>query len=543
MRIVFIILFFSMSIASARVLSVPGEYATIQAAFDALQDEDTIQVAAGTYAEALSAPPLSFLIRGDAPSDSNDPPAIIDPSSLPGSDSLTCLFLPEGSHPVVEYLTFRNREAMYPRVVPGRSAGIIPNASSPVLIRSCVFDSVYIAVRPWAADSPVDLRLESCRFMDCQDGCVSPGVGGLLLAEDCTFGGHLSVGGSSLVHGSHAPIIRHCRFLGEPGWGYLHCLRDSATIEECTFGPAEGVGYEAVVFYSRGVNRISNCEVFDLPSSCNAITISPRADEMDPEWPPTYLSGNVFMSDVEDSSIHTRGIYIDRAWDEPNRGFAASLDDNTFVRSGPSAGSPWIPAVYGNAPVEMYRNRFMNLNGSQWAIFEPDSGALPSLLRDNLFCSSDWAVRAPIYANSSVDARWNWWGDITGPHHPFLNPDGLGQEVSFWVEFEPWRTDTNLNVNHSHFHEPFDFEFAIAPNPFNAQVTIEFAMTRALPVRVEIFDLLGRHVTTLADDVRDLGIHRVTWNASDQASGIYFARLSSPISSNAAQVKKLVLLK
>jgi hypothetical protein len=36
-------------------------------------------------------------------------------------------------------------------------------------------------------------------------------------------------------------------------------------------------------------------------------------------------------------------------------------------------------------------------------------------------------------------AQCNWWGDATGPTHS-SNPDGLGDEVSDYVDFDPWLT-------------------------------------------------------------------------------------------------------
>lgn len=38
----------------------------------------------------------------------------------------------------------------------------------------------------------------------------------------------------------------------------------------------------------------------------------------------------------------------------------------------------------------------------------------------------------------NVDARQSWWGDASGPRHPTLNPNGLGNAVSDRVLFEPW---------------------------------------------------------------------------------------------------------
>jgi len=40
--------------------------------------------------------------------------------------------------------------------------------------------------------------------------------------------------------------------------------------------------------------------------------------------------------------------------------------------------------------------------------------------------------------SGTLDARYNWWGNETGPHHSVLNPKGSGDNVSDNVEFEPW---------------------------------------------------------------------------------------------------------
>lgn len=39
---------------------------------------------------------------------------------------------------------------------------------------------------------------------------------------------------------------------------------------------------------------------------------------------------------------------------------------------------------------------------------------------------------------SPVDARFNWWGDVSGPYHPRANAAGSGNGVSDNVLFEPW---------------------------------------------------------------------------------------------------------
>jgi hypothetical protein len=39
---------------------------------------------------------------------------------------------------------------------------------------------------------------------------------------------------------------------------------------------------------------------------------------------------------------------------------------------------------------------------------------------------------------ADINARYNWWGDPTGPYHPELNPSGEGDKISNYVDFEPW---------------------------------------------------------------------------------------------------------
>jgi hypothetical protein len=85
------------------------------------------------------------------------------------------------------------------------------------------------------------------------------------------------------------------------------------------------------------------------------------------------------------------------------------------------------------------------------------------------------------------------------------------------------------------------------PNPFNPSTTIRYNVQQGNTDRVvlEVFDLQGRLVRTLADGVKEGGSYSVFWDGTDQmgrgaASGVYFSRLRSGIFS---QTRKMVLLK
>lgn len=85
------------------------------------------------------------------------------------------------------------------------------------------------------------------------------------------------------------------------------------------------------------------------------------------------------------------------------------------------------------------------------------------------------------------------------------------------------------------------------PNPFSingafgtALTTIRYALYKPGPVRVEIFDALGRKVATLVNANQEPGFRAVQWNASRFANGVYFCRLQA---GTFAQVRKMVVLR
>jgi len=65
------------------------------------------------------------------------------------------------------------------------------------------------------------------------------------------------------------------------------------------------------------------------------------------------------------------------------------------------------------------------------------------------------------------------------------------------------------------------------PNPFNPSTTITFAMPDAGKVMLAVYNLSGELVQTLVDGEMKAGYHRLTFDASRLASGVYFYRLDA----------------
>jgi len=78
------------------------------------------------------------------------------------------------------------------------------------------------------------------------------------------------------------------------------------------------------------------------------------------------------------------------------------------------------------------------------------------------------------------------------------------------------------------------------PNPFNPATSIIYQIPGESHVRLKIFDIQGREVSTLVDEVKRIGKYEIRFNGSGLASGIYFYQLSA---GEFMQTKKFVLLK
>lgn len=93
--------------------------------------------------------------------------------------------------------------------------------------------------------------------------------------------------------------------------------------------------------------------------------------------------------------------------------------------------------------------------------------------------------------------------------------------------------------------QPADFQLLQNyPNPFNPTTTIDFFVGKASHVTLDMFDITGRKVTSLVDEIRNQGWHSVQWNAQHQnlahATGVYFSQMKS---GSYIERKKLILLK
>lgn len=82
------------------------------------------------------------------------------------------------------------------------------------------------------------------------------------------------------------------------------------------------------------------------------------------------------------------------------------------------------------------------------------------------------------------------------------------------------------------------------PNPFNPSTTINFDLPFDSKVSIKLFDVSGKEVATLVNDVKTAGYYTVKFNGSNLSSGIYFYRISAESNgNNFVSSKKMTLVK
>jgi len=66
------------------------------------------------------------------------------------------------------------------------------------------------------------------------------------------------------------------------------------------------------------------------------------------------------------------------------------------------------------------------------------------------------------------------------------------------------------------------------PNPFNPTTNIQYSVGEAGPVTITVYNVMGQKVAELLNTTKSAGSYQVSWNATGQASGIYYYRLTAP---------------
>jgi hypothetical protein len=158
-----------------------------------------------------------------------------------------------------------------------------------------------------------------------------------------------------------------------------------------------------------------------------------------------------------------------------------------------------------------HNNNILMTSGSvtvQFNYTAPNSGNTDTLWATGLATNSD---------NSTSGDDWNW---ATSKRLIIRNPTGV-TNISSEVP-----GSYSLSQNY--------------PNPFNPSTKISFSIPKSTAVKLTVYDMRGKEVETIFNQVLQAGSFEADWHPANFSSGIYFYTLKT---NDFTQTKKMILIK
>ncbi|MBZ0181278.1 MAG: T9SS type A sorting domain-containing protein [Melioribacteraceae bacterium] len=146
-------------------------------------------------------------------------------------------------------------------------------------------------------------------------------------------------------------------------------------------------------------------------------------------------------------------------------------------------------------------------------------------------------MRIPLdYAFNDADATGEREGILTYSPN---NEDQSWNNVSRWTY--TWIGDQMVDVDSDEETIVYTFDLGQNyPNPFNPSTVIKYSIPSSNLVELKVFNILGQEVASLVNEVKNAGVHTVSFNASSLASGVYLYRITA---GSFVSTKKMLLIK
>ena len=164
-----------------------------------------------------------------------------------------------------------------------------------------------------------------------------------------------------------------------------------------------------------------------------------------------------------------------------------------------------------------------------------------NLLMEICYNNSSYTQYSPVLAHSAPGMFWGKYQDLS-------SGDGCTNETWTSTVLPPGRPNTcfiisldPIGIRNIGNYIPNAYSLSQNyPNPFNPVTQIKFDIAKQGLTKLKIFDVLGREIMTLVNEVKTPGSYIVDFDGSNIASGVYFYRLES---GTFTDVKRMILIK
>ena len=530
--------------ASATIINIPSEYATIQAGIDASSDGDTVLVQPGTYVENINFNGHNivlgslFLTTGDT---SYIEQTVIDGDS---SGSVVTFESGEDSTAVITGFTIQNGLAHY-------GGGIFCSYTRPAITHNIITSN-------WAQAGWFDPSrgggiycVNSEPYIANNNICDNV-IGDILSYYDGFGGGIACWDNSSPVIENN--IITNNRILDFGNGAGIKCFNNSHPIIIGNFFSGNiGDNYGGTIscqLYSQALiynNVLENnrgagisCDSADAIVYGNVIKLCTNGSGIECRYSSPLIMNNLI---IRNQGHWAGGIYL---WDSSPR-----ILNNTISRNSPNG----IACKYHNTfPSVINTIIWGNYSGGQ--DIEVDDISYPQFSYCNIL--GGWSGEG----NIDIDPLFR--DPDNGDYHlmaiacgdPYDSPciDGGDPSLIDSLLDCGWGLGTERSdmgaygggegfVGIDEHAEILPSKISLSqnyPNPFNISTVIKYELPAQSRVMIDIYDILGRKVSTLEDALQPAGYHELIWNAEGLSSGVYFYKLQA---GNFTETRKMMLIK
>jgi hypothetical protein len=498
--------------------------AIIQQAISVADDGDSILVAAGTYAG-----------DGNRDLDCNGKKLNLLASSGPIQTVIDCggnesephrgfyFHSGEDSNTVIGGFTITNGYAPGdPGMTMALGGGMFCSTASPT-IRDCTFEA-NVAQNGGGGLACVNNsapNILNCRFLDniADNGWPAPIAG---------YGGAIRSVSSS-------PSLNACSFLGNMAniGGAISCSMSDLRADSCAF-----VANTAITFFTfepesngvgGGLHIFASAPMF---SRCTFIANVAEPEDLMAYYPGQGGAAYMYLSDPVFANCTLYGNRANRA----KSGGSGEGGAFWLAESSPTVERCIISssldgeAIYcfdtTSRPVLLCSDVMGNFGGDWIGCISDQAQSAGNFALNPGFCDTS-ALDFSLEADSPCLPQNNLCGQLVG---------AAGQGCVATAINEP---SLEVAIPTSYLL------LANYPNPFNASTQISYTLAQPGTITLTIYDVLGRHVNTLVDDVQTAGEHSVMWHGMDRhgqdvGSGVYFYRLSV---GGESEVRKMVVVK
>ncbi|MCF8239860.1 MAG: T9SS type A sorting domain-containing protein [Melioribacteraceae bacterium] len=283
-----------------------------------------------------------------------------------------------------------------------------------------------------------------------------------------------------------------------------------------------------VVFYKNLDFSQYDFKLADLSGSPEIDTTNAVDISIIPKAYPLHISKvteNIYLMD--DAESESLGLYL--------------KEENNLIRIKKIFEDLWL---YGREPWKYYDGfLFINSDGvlKRFEYNSADTSFINETIlhpiNDNTVISYDWKYSAKIIGDSLFVINTKLNQIVNGYNISNINSPSRPVIDSPYVYIHQLKKVTDVKEN----DEAIVNEYSLSsyPNPFNAVTTITYSVPEAEQVEIKIYDVLGREVTTLKNEIEEAGKHKINWDANKSSSGIYICTMRTK--QNILSIKLLLI--